>query len=204
MRGKRIIRWKLVLILFFIFLYACQKDINWFEIGPEEYKIYKTIIDEFYMESDCSLIVIECNLMTTPERMKINIGTWYAEDDLFMDTYMRIDFSSKSGEMRHLKNKFPLETDYVLINDKEINSLSHSMNQNHMVIWEQFYKKFPKSLGFIAFSPVGFNKEKNLALVYFEIRRNRLDAFGDVVLLEKRKALMNTWHVRKIISRWFS
>jgi len=196
-------KWKLMLILFFIF-YACQKNINRYEIGPEEYKIYKTLIDEFYMTSDCSLIVIKRNLVTTPERMKIDTSGWYAEVDSLMDTHTRIDFSSKSGEMRHLKNKFPLETPYVLVDDQEINSLSYNMDQNHMVIWEQFYKKFPKSLGFIAFSPIGFNKEKNVALVYYEIEKDHLDSFGAVVLLEKRKALMNTWHVRKEISRWFS
>jgi hypothetical protein len=140
--------------------------------------------------------------VTSP--IKIDFGNFSAEVSSLIDSHTTIDFSNKSGEMRQLKNEFPLETDYILIDDNEINSLSNNNGTNHMINWEQFYKKFPKSLGLVTFSPIGFNKKKNIALAFFEIRRNIMDCHAAVVLLEKRKAYLNTWHVRKVISQMVS
>lgn len=60
--------------------------------------------------------------------------------------------------------------------------------------WEEFYKKYPDSGGFIGISPVGFNRERNQALIYLEHSCRSLCGSGHYILLSKNK---EDWKVDK-------
>ena len=51
--------------------------------------------------------------------------------------------------------------------------------------WDDFYKKYPGSSGYITFSRVGFNSDKTKAVIYKETGCGMLCAYGGYVLLSK-------------------
>ncbi|HEY9283446.1 MAG TPA: hypothetical protein VIP46_08330 [Pyrinomonadaceae bacterium] len=67
--------------------------------------------------------------------------------------------------------------------------------------WEGFFKRHPKSGGWVALSRVGFNREMTQALVYFEHGCGGLCGSGIYLLLEKGEA---GWKVAKVLRAWIS
>lgn len=85
-----------------------------------------------------------------------------------------------------------MKVDYVLLNEKESQDIKG---------WDEFYKKYPNSPGIISVSRVGFNKEKNQAVVYVGLQSDYLAGRGVIFLLEKKD---NSWQIKKQTLLWIS
>ena len=65
--------------------------------------------------------------------------------------------------------------------------------------WRAFYSKYKGAPGLISFSKVGFNKQKDEALVYVARANSEDSGGGHLILLKKKK---NTWKVTKEETLW--
>ena len=65
--------------------------------------------------------------------------------------------------------------------------------------WKAFYTKYPKSQGYVRFSRVGFNKDKNFALVEFSYVKECLDGEGHLFLMRRNS---DGWKIVSETSVW--
>jgi hypothetical protein len=72
------------------------------------------------------------------------------------------DFRRKSDEVVSLEPRFTPLVQQVLINDQEFASFFGKNGQS----WRGFYQRYRNSIGCVALSPVGFNRDHNEALLY--------------------------------------
>ena len=94
-----------------------------------------------------------------------------------------------------LYHSFNLPISYMLVEAKEVEQVWKERR------WKEFYEKYPASGGFISFSRVGFNREMNEALVYFEHWCGRVCGSGFYLVLKKDEV---GWKVAKMDRAWIS
>jgi hypothetical protein len=102
------------------------------------------------------------------------------------------DFKRKSGDSIRLESRFTLGSKQVLISGRELGKARG---------WAAYYRRYPHSLGIISMSRVGFNAERDQALVYIDRICGGLCGEGDYVLLVKEKG---AWSVRHRDTLWES
>jgi len=109
------------------------------------------------------------------------------------------DYKARNKEPLQLKDAFDLDAKYILvmIPQKEIARLFNEGGS----WWDEFYKRYPDSGGFISLSRPGFNAARNQALVYIEHHCGGLCGTGRYVLLEKSK---DRWRVIQEEMVWVS
>src|SRR5215217_7791371 len=98
------------------------------------------------------------------------------------------DYRARNKESVRLKESFQLNIKYVLVDKKEIEKIFNGGR------WEEFYKRYRDSGGFISLSRPGFNPAMNQALVYIAHACGGLCGTGHYVLLEKS---VDGWKVIK-------
>lgn len=79
-----------------------------------------------------------------------------------------------------LQRRFSLEKPYELITSEELKSTFEHGS------WEKFYERYPNSGGYLDLSPVGFNKEKTVAIVYMGHNCGNLCGGGTFYVLQKK------------------
>jgi len=98
------------------------------------------------------------------------------------------DFNKANQESYLLEKRFNLPVDYTLISKEEFHSIFPNPSG-----WFTFYKKYPGTGGIITLSRVGFNTDKNQALVYIGIQAAPETGAGTYILLIKEN---NTWKIK--------
>lgn len=105
-----------------------------------------------------------------------------------LDKYMFLDFIKE--------NKKSLDTRYIEELDYNIIFLDKKGDYDR----EQLLAKYPDwNLYLLEFSNIGFNKEKNQAMIYYGFESMSVVG-GGVYLIYKKKG--KKWKLRKIISSW--
>ena len=120
------------------------------------------------------------------------------------------NFIKKNQRYYYLENKFILPIKYRILNKEEIDKCDAKGQED---FWTNFRKEFlgldePKSFsdmlgwsGLYSFSRVGFNKEKDQALLYLDNMRWSLSGYGTLVFLVKEN---DKWIVLWYLSMWIS
>ena len=105
------------------------------------------------------------------------------------------DLRVKYSKSYLLERQFGFKTDYILLSSEENNSIFRQGG------WDEFYRRYPDAPGIMAFSRVGFDRDMDQALVYFDITRHRLAGAGYDILLSKKKG---KWKIQNIVCIWVS
>lgn len=131
--------------------------------------------------------------------INLNLSTEYRS--AFEDYKLKNKEASKLNQANSLKLKksFDLQNKYILINDGELKSIYKGESPKDF--WEAFYQKYPKSGGYVSFSQVGFNTEKNHAFVYMQFYCGNLCGDGNYLLLKKENG---KWKETKRAMLWTS
>jgi hypothetical protein len=79
-----------------------------------------------------------------------------------------------------IQKKFNIETPYKIVSSEAINAVFEKNK------WEEFYKQYPDSGGYIELSAVGFNADKTVAIVYSGHSCGGLCGGGDYAVLQKK------------------
>ena len=110
------------------------------------------------------------------------------------------DLILQNDTVYKLKYKFeisPRQVQLITVSDLETAFLVNGVEGG----WDEFYKKYPDSGGYIRFSKVGFNSGKTEALVEYAYVYNNLGADGGFVYLERDGS---AWVLKKFVSVWAS
>jgi len=112
------------------------------------------------------------------------------------------DYYKKNEQPYPLERKFNFQTDYILVSDT-VNEIFNKDNRSWEsdLSWKEFYEMYPGAYGITEFSRVGFNSEKNKALVEMGNTSGPLAGWGYLVLLEKKN---NSWIIQKKAESWIS
>jgi hypothetical protein len=108
------------------------------------------------------------------------------------------DYAAKNKSETPLEERFDLTVDYVLLSDEDFDRIFSAEDHGG---WDRFYRKYPKSAGYIQVSRPGFNKDKTLALVYLGNQRNWLAGTGEYIVLEKSDG---AWKIKTRDMIWIS
>jgi len=201
----RINKTTLVAISALLIFAQCAKDSDDRDLDTtdgkvtSDYSVYSAILNQGFDKIKKPLVV------------KQTSGTGFSlsfDDDIYE---MRIE---PEGIGRAIYDEFILQNDttYVLENKFEIfprevqlitlSDLEAAFQANGVKVgWEEFYRKYPDSGGYIRFSKIGFNDKKTEALVEYAHVFGGLGADGGFVFLERED---NAWVLKKIIGVWVS
>jgi hypothetical protein len=107
-------------------------------------------------------------------------------------------FKECNKESQELNGRLNLKIKYNFLGDNEWREFFKVDTHKG---WDDFYKKYPGSSGFIRLSRVGFNTGRSEALVYIEHGCGATCGTGSYVLLTKGE---EGWRVIKTVGLWIS
>ena len=167
-------------------------------LGPEEYLVYATLIDDWYVNDQSELAVIRGRTALHRSRFFLAKELAYVKDGMpELEQSTVNDFVAKNLESYPLDAFVNQRADYKLLSQEEINHLFHLKDG-----WIKFYEKYPDSNGILTFSRVGFNLDKQQALVYVANQWDSFSGAGIYVLLEKNYD--DSWDIIQELSIWNS
>lgn len=167
-----------------------------------DYQIYSTVLTETQANSK-QLIVFQ----TSSKGMSISeeIGSdsyvkFFKSEIPDLDLTVFTDYNRINANAVNFDNKFTVNSKTVkLIGEEELNFIFSIGDINGS--WEQFYKKYPNSNGYIRFSRIGYNTDKTWAFLEIGNFYASLGAEGAIVILKKENA---AWKIAKIQMTWIS
>ena len=200
---------KIEYFLFVLFLVSCSYNKNDFpEISTSEYDIYATIIDSMFSKSNNKKYIdsktIAFYKTGPPFGLYINAGVSIQEKNR-IENYFDYLVTSYSYNESFISNS----TKWDLFNDLEIlknlrlkNIYNYNINKDSLITFSHFeiassvdsvkFKKVRKeSRIIIGFSRVGFNENKNKAIVYSFYYCGYTCASGDYYLLQFKNSKWN-------------
>ena len=92
------------------------------------------------------------------------------------------DFKAKNRTSSVLERRFTISVPYAIVSEQEMASI---FSTTVVRDWKKFYAKYPDAKAFLALSRVGFNQEKDTAVLYTEYQRGPTGGEGYVVLMKK-------------------
>jgi hypothetical protein len=164
-------------------------------ITNEEYNVYSALINSKYMSDRIELIVIQDNT-TTSITVGGDFDRRYVRGMPELQRETIENFKKINHQSYLLKRQFNLELNYILISQDEMKNIFKKGYE-----WDDFYKKYPNSSGIIILSRVGFNSQKDQALVYISRWIHRRSAAGYIVFLVKEN---NVWKIKERVMIWIS
>ena len=92
------------------------------------------------------------------------------------------DFKAKNRTSSVLERRFTISVTYTIVSEQEMASI---FSTNVVSDWKRFYAKYPHVDAFLALSRVGFNQEKDTAVLYTEYQVGAAGGEGYEVLMKK-------------------
>ena len=166
------------------------------DASAEEYAVYSAVIANMF-QTKSKLLVIQDATATdfTEDNSK-------QDDQYFRRMFPTLaegvvkDYKARNNEPVRLKDSFKLNAKHVLVDKQEIDKIFKGGGW-----WEEFYKRYPDSVGLIILSHVGFNSAMNEAMIYIQHSCGGLCGTGHYVLLQKSG---DKWRVVKQNMVWVS
>lgn len=167
------------------------------ELTAEEYAIYSALVEIAYnaQRERPSLISNKTSAYYLPFA-----SPGEALDDLDSRVSggilaeIRADFASKNNLPRIIK-QFNASVPYSLLDQAELQLIFRDGNG-----WDDFFKIYPDR-NLVTFSRIGFNKERNRALVYMGTEAGPKGGNGQYILFYKAA---NNWVIEQKLETWTS
>lgn len=163
---------------------------------PEAYEVYEAVLpmEWAWRVADAKSLVIQCE--TKPGRMCL---TPEKESEALLGPAIS-DYAAQNQGTWTLQECLHITKPYELVNSAGLDSLVASESNG----WKAFYQKHPDSGGWIAFSAVGFNADKTVAVVYVSHYCGSLCAGGKFYVLQKKEGTWGPLEWRGASCQWMS
>jgi len=162
------------------------------DIDDEEYNVYSALIRSTYGDNPNTLPVIVEDTTSPPEGGLSGISAKEVQQET-------VDNFKKANQQSYLlKRRFNPSINYILISQEELKNI---FSRDLVRGWDKFHKKYPNSQGIITLSRVGFNNQKDQALVYIGDQFSSLSGAGSIILLIKEN---NVWKIKQRFMLWIS
>jgi len=126
----------------------------------DAYEVYSVLLPKevpTWSKSKLILIQQETDKETEPIQERKCFRPGYRFQDKYAD--LLADYNARNNHSWLLEPRFRIDKPYRVIPQSRLEPASRANS------WEQFEKHFPDSFGYLTVSAVGFNKERNEALV---------------------------------------
>ena len=208
------ISFKLFLSIGILFVFGCKQNYKLPDsITQSEYDIYSVVIDSLCKTNKDSFLFIRDS--TDKNNFAGNYkgfidGKWIEFDDINAlggddSIWAKSDYKELASEYKILnKRRYLLDIIKIQTNLKLKQIYSASLRKifnSSKNGWADFYKLFPKAIGIVELSRVGFNKQENQAVFYISYLKGDLNAVGLYILLYKESS---KWQIKKIVQAWVS
>jgi hypothetical protein len=170
------------IFLLFSCLINCGNSKTKNDRSVESLKIYRLIIDQFYIEKENQPVVID--------QFSMKFEWFYNAKSIFTPLEINRDTLEDFERINQFPSKiadyFPLDSGYVFVSSPDEGSEKSIWRYRNYL--KRVKKLFPDSGGIITFSKIGFNKQMNQGLVEFKITPADGRYRYQTVLLKKKKA----------------
>ena len=162
-------------------------------VTADEYAVYSALIQSVYIAKPKPIVITPVH----DDNYFIGQAVGAMESN-WSDLGNAVDdFKAKNRTASVLERRFTTSAPYSIVSEQEMASIFSST----VAGWEKFYAKYPHAYAFLALSRVGFNQEKDTAVLYTEYQRGATDGEGDVVLMKKTDG---RWTVEQNSMCWMS
>ena len=170
----------------------------------EANEVYRLIIHQKFVDETKNPIVVSAKTigysMYIDDALKPQWAFPEAFNKMVKQSMPEVEFETLSNFL--LRNR---GGEYLKIWDRGVNYIlateSDLLGDSMGEFWTNFRKKFPNSSGYLSFSNVGFNKERNQAFVYVFWNCGDTCALGEYFLLKK---VRGKWEIVKEDVLWVS
>lgn len=153
----------------------------------DAYEVYATLLPGEWTWKDAKAEQLLILNVTSPYERAESVkglclslkGASQAEFADALENYVAVNRSPKL-----LQRLLPIRKEYLLVSREDLKSAF--VTERGVGGWEKFYRKNPKSAGYLWFSAVGFNREKTRAIVHIDHSCGDLCGGGTYHVLEKR------------------
>jgi hypothetical protein len=164
------------IILLFSGFVSCNSTGKKIDQGAESFKIYRLLIDQFYIEKENQPVVINQN-SSRPPLYDTRINLIFFSPKIDKDTLN--NFEKVYQTESEITTDFPGDSKYIF--------MAINKGQTYSNYMKRLNKLYSNSGGLITFSKIGFNKKIDQALVGFLINRWAREQTSGIVILEKKK-----------------
>lgn len=148
------------------------------EIEPEEHKILAVVLKKKLDLAHRRTVVIK----------EYTSGKRLLDEEVARGLYELFgirNFIERNREPHELENRFPLETNVVLLSEEEIEAGSWVAASGYWN-WDKFRSQYDDS-PLIELSRVSFDQDNKWAYLFFRLQANSEVGFGSYFLLENRQ-----------------
>ncbi len=200
----------LLLLVTQAFSYSVTSPVSQQHPDGEEHAVYAVVVEKLFAGNKVAFDTQSpINLLVIQNQTAVDsIDDWILAENLSGDFGDHVrhwlstmpqeaveDYRIKNKESRRLTGDLSLKIEHVLVEKDELDQYRKGGR------WEDFYKVYPGSGGFISFSRVGFDSKGGQAIVYFEHWCHRVCGSGIYLLLNKDR---EGWKVTKVSRAWIS
>jgi hypothetical protein len=167
------------------------------DVSDEEYAVYSSVLREQFVSERTQVVVIVNQTTGIPPYSGTPDANYFRRASSAVSQVTIDDYLTKNNQTHPLSDRFNTRVRRVLFDNAEFHRLFRDVTKG----WEEFYRRFPNSGGFIRFSRVGFNVERTQALVYVEHGCGGTCGAGRYLLLAKREGV---WRIEGAYMAWIS
>jgi len=166
--------------------------------GEDENAVYAALLNEKYITFTTKSLLIMERTAANP-----SLATELDREDIMgmlspVSTSTVDAFKEHNRNPQSIEGRLDLKVKYSFLQDNDLDEFfKGDLNKG----WDEFYKKYPDSTGYIRLSRVAFDPGRSEALVYVEHGCGPLCGTGCYILLSK---LEKGWTVSKIALLWVS
>lgn len=175
-------------------------------IPAEEYAVYGAVIGDMFAgdkatfdtQSKVKILVIEDRTVSAvsdgiareneAEKLKQGFSPIISQETID-------DYLAKNAKSHQFTKSLDLKLEYTLVPKEKIKQIFEELS------WDEFYRQFPDSGGYIALSRVGLNSRGDQAFVYRRHMCGGLCGSGHYLALVKKNG---EWAVQKKFMSWIS
>ena len=129
----------------------------------EEYAVYNDLLESEFKGGEIDqVLIIDQTRVNHSELLEQDLAALHEHTPL--EPEMVASFKERNQESYPLKPILDFGMEYQLLTQEEVDELRPLDEASG---WQLFYEKYPRAIGFIYLSRVGFNADLSQALVYF-------------------------------------
>ncbi len=179
-------------------LLATQLCLSQISIDSEEYAVYTDLIESVSGDAT-KQFAIEKKI----DAKFIDFDYKLVVEKLSLDANLVKGFNERNNSMKQLENLFDLKSKVILLSEAKLKVIfkpERSYGETAEEDWANFRKEY-QTFSLLSLSRVGFNKNRDKALVVLGSQYGWLGGDGFYYLLTKKR---DGWKIKKKLRAWIS
>jgi hypothetical protein len=170
------------------------------QIEPEEYKVYKVLLEEEFITPKTKQIVIS-KFTTIADSDEANTSSFIRRKLSQVKSDTLNDYNSHDRRSYELNNNFGISLNVSLITEEDLIPIRRKEKADLGESYKATFKEKFSTENLISFSRVGFNRKMNQALIQVGYSCGTTCGESNYIILSKKN---NRWIIKKKLMTWIS